>query len=93
MVISMGEDLWSLMANWAVLTYFGGHSITNDGNIIGFGIHCSNNILGSIPDWRLDSSNTEQETAIMIITSMPSIGVSLESGEILDDESFPLHVA
>ena len=39
----MAEELVDLMANWQIaagLAYFGGHSIANDGNIVGLGSHC-----------------------------------------------------
>ena len=39
----MAEELVELTANWQIaagLAYFGGHSIANDGNIVGLGSHC-----------------------------------------------------
>lgn len=39
----MGEKFVGLMADRQVaagLAYFGGHSIANDGNIVGLGSHC-----------------------------------------------------
>lgn len=49
----MGEELLNLTANWVTamgLTYFGGHAIADDSDVVGFGCHCSNNILGQISE-------------------------------------------
>ena len=45
----MGEDVLSLTGNWLTavgLTYFSGHAIADDGDVVGRRSHCSNVILG-----------------------------------------------
>ena len=61
-------------------TYFGGHAIADDGNLVCLGSHCSNTVPGSnIRGLRLNDNSGECETGIVMV-SMSSKWVKFEGG-------------